>query len=94
MSTKSHESVFLLLVLRVGMIDGFKECRVDSRLAPSQWETSLQSNAVSRWLDANLESVLEWRKKMQIVTKIPIKETVFESTIFKLAANMIGTVNT
>ena len=32
--------------------------RVDSRLAPSQWETPLQSNAVSHWLGANLESVL------------------------------------
>ena len=30
--------------------------RDDSRLAPSQWETSLQSNAVSHWLGANLES--------------------------------------
>ena len=32
--------------------------RADSRLAPSQWETSLQSNAVSHWLGANLESAL------------------------------------
>ena len=32
--------------------------RADSRLAPSQWETSLQSNAVSHWLGVNLESVL------------------------------------
>ena len=30
----------------------------DSRPAPSQWETSLQSNAVSDWLDATLESAL------------------------------------
>ena len=30
----------------------------DSRLVPSQWETSLQSNAVSHWLGANLESAL------------------------------------
>ena len=30
----------------------------DSRLAPSQWETSLQSNAVSHWLGPNLESTL------------------------------------
>ena len=30
----------------------------DSRLAPSQWETSLQSNAVSHWLAANLDSAL------------------------------------
>ena len=32
--------------------------RDDSRLRPSQWETSLQSNTVSRWLGANLESAL------------------------------------
>ena len=32
--------------------------RVDSRLAPSQWETSLQSNTVSHWLGANLESAM------------------------------------
>ena len=30
--------------------------RTDSRIAPSQWETSLQSYAVSHWLGANLES--------------------------------------
>ena len=34
--------------------------RADSRLAPSQWETSLQSNAVSHWLDADLESALHF----------------------------------
>ena len=32
--------------------------KADSRFAPSQWETSLQSNAVSHWLGANLESAL------------------------------------
>ena len=32
--------------------------RTDSWLAPSQWETSLQSSAVSHWLGANLESAL------------------------------------
>ena len=32
--------------------------RADSRLAPSQWETSLQSNALSHWLGANLKSSL------------------------------------
>ena len=34
--------------------------RADSRLAPSQWETSLQSNAVSHWLGANLETALHF----------------------------------
>ena len=32
--------------------------KADSRLAPSQWKTSLQSNVVSHWLGANLESAL------------------------------------
>ena len=32
--------------------------RAYSRLAPSQWETSLQSNTISYWLGANLESAL------------------------------------
>ena len=33
-------------------------CRADHRLGPSQWETSLQSNAVSHWLAANIASAL------------------------------------
>ena len=33
-------------------------CGADPRLVPSQWETSLQSNAVSHWLGASLESAL------------------------------------
>ena len=32
--------------------------RADSRLVPSQWEAPLQSNAISHWLGANLESAL------------------------------------
>ena len=32
--------------------------RTDSRFAPSQWETALQSNAVSDWLGTNIESAL------------------------------------
>ena len=32
--------------------------RADSRLASSQWEMSLQSNAISHWLGANLKSAL------------------------------------
>ena len=32
--------------------------RADSRFAPSQWETLLQSNTVSHWLGTNLESAL------------------------------------
>ena len=32
--------------------------RVDSRFAPSQWETALLCNTVSHWLGARLESAL------------------------------------
>ena len=32
--------------------------KADSRFAPGQWETSLQSNAVSHWLGANLKLAL------------------------------------
>ena len=32
--------------------------QADSSFVPSQWETSLQSNAVSHWLGAHLESTL------------------------------------
>ena len=34
--------------------------RADSRFAPSQWETSLQSNAASHWPGANLELALQY----------------------------------
>ena len=38
-----------------------RDYRADSRLAPSQWETSLQSNAISHWLGANLWSALDYQ---------------------------------
>ena len=34
--------------------------RADFRFTPSQWETSLQSNAVSHWLGASLKSALNF----------------------------------
>ena len=36
--------------------------RANSKLAPSQWKMSWQSNAVSHWLGANLESALYLEK--------------------------------
>ena len=46
-----------------GLLDVSQWChmsiiKADSRLAPSQWEMSLQSNVISHWLGANLESAL------------------------------------
>ena len=40
------------------IFESVERYRADSRLAPSQWETLLQSNTVSHWLGANLGSAL------------------------------------
>ena len=40
--------------------------RADSRFEPSQWETSLQSNAVSHWLGTSLESALSYGRILQL----------------------------
>ena len=50
-------STTAMLFLKKSLSDTY---RADCRLAPSQWETALQSNAVSHWLDANLDSALTW----------------------------------
>ena len=44
-------------------------CRADSRFAHSQWETSLQSNVVSHWLGANLESALSLNSFKAVLVK-------------------------
>ena len=44
--------------------------------APSQWETSLQSNAVSHWLGANIESALCLHQTLCVV---------FSDVTFKLS---------
>ena len=46
--------------------------RVYSRLAPSQWETSLQSNAVSHWLSANLESALHMKIRQVWISSMDV----------------------
>ena len=50
----------LTLTTCVGGADSLsgRTLRDDSRLAPSQWETALQSNAVSHWLGVNLEAAM------------------------------------
>ena len=53
-------SVLMITFVIISIAIAFRwiEHRADSRLAPSQWETSLQSNTVYHWLGANLESAL------------------------------------
>ena len=52
--------------------------RVDSTLAPSQWESSLQSNAASHWLGANLESALYVNEIALISMATHIYASIFE----------------
>ena len=40
--------------------------RADSRLAPNQWETSLQTNTVSHWLGVNLKPSLVFPNSLTI----------------------------
>ena len=53
-----HQRLFIELADKMlWCLTGFNiNIRADSGFVPSQWETSLQSNAVSHWLGANLES--------------------------------------
>ena len=63
--------------------------RADSMLSPSQWETSSQSNAVSHWRSANLEStlnagvVLFGKKCYQQNQRTCIQRNGFENVIAK-----------
>ena len=49
-----------------------RKYRADSRLAPRQWETLLQSNTTSHWLGTNLESTLKIHYVQYIPTNIQI----------------------
>ena len=51
-----------------------------SRLAPSQWETSLQSNVVSHWPRANLELALSYQGKGQAIITHSICADVIDCT--------------
>ena len=53
--------------------------RADSRLAPSQWETSLQSSAVSHWLGSNLDSAPNY-----------LNAPKFNSFLFKFSLKLNG----
>ena len=50
--------------------------RPDSGLAPSQWKTSLQSNAVSHWLGANLKSALLYMRAIYEITNTLVVYTI------------------
>ena len=56
--------------------------RYDSRLAPSQWETALQSNAVSHWLGTNLESAV-------VSTRHELTETMLAPTSVYHASSFV-----
>ena len=62
--------------------------RADSRLAPSQWETSLQSNGISHWMGASLESALiymVWVRHFQIKMNELIDGTLKQVSLVQTA---------
>ena len=54
----SNSSVLAMELLQSCAEPMLSSTRAASRFAPSQWEMSLQSNILSHWLGANLESAL------------------------------------
>ena len=61
----------------------------ESRLRPSQWETLLQSNAVSHWLGANLGSALNIESS-QTRTQEQIEDDPFQHWIsYSYSTNLI-----
>ena len=72
--------------------------RADSRLAPSQWEMSLQSNAISYWLGASLESALckhGWSELWILMVSHDIESTILqvykdEPHSYTLCAKVMG----
>ena len=60
-------------------------------LAPSQWETSLQSNTVSHWLGANLESALySIRSNKACVLKIPKSKYHFLANVHLQCTSLLA----
>ena len=75
--------------------------RADSSLALSQWETSLQCNAVSHWLGANLESALyatpslNWSNPGDVALTICNKiRPASERRRYKVTPSLIGWAQT
>ena len=73
--------IFPFMKIHLKMSFGKWWLRADSRLAPSQWETSLQSNIISHWLGANLVSalvaVLSWSQCVKDVYYMLLHFTSF-----------------
>ena len=69
----------------------FKMTRAVSRFAPSQWETSLQSNAISHWLGAKQESALNdisISVYRHIDTKIYLSIACFQSFSYNICQGL------
>ena len=74
------QNCLLLPLKSLKQVDCNNIFSADSRFAPSQWETSLQSNAVSHWLGPNLESALTLVKNEQpLVSQLCIRRLSIQS---------------
>ena len=62
--------------------------------APSQWETPLQSNAVSHWLGANIESALVLWSLLMCYFQVSSSSTVLYVVVFVVVRQGTDTVDT
>ena len=69
MASLGHNELIVSVQISAIRYWRYRPCstRADSRFAPTQWEMSLQSNTVSHWLGANLESApsTQWPRDME-----------------------------
>ena len=74
--------------IQTGAVIMGSSIRADSRLASSQWETSLQCNPVSDWLGANLESALQYyimlHTSLQLLRQNKIQNLIAQKTSHNL----------
>ena len=84
--------VFQKLIWNITVFHMLMGHRADSRLVPGQWETSLQSNAISHWLGANLESALGLFLWYKSVSSVKVQDQCNQKNIF-FSQNILRTQN-
>ena len=68
-TNNSRRGELQVKVINMGLMKHVYFARADSRFAVSQWETLLQSNAVSHWLSTSRESALLYNTKLVLSGK-------------------------
>ena len=81
-----QQSAMVLTICWIRFLDTW--IRADSRLAPSQWDMALQSNAVSHWLGTNLDGSLS-SMRMEFIYRSSFDQA-WEFSWFLLISEFLG----